>query len=446
MLTAHEVYGVGITTRPSSATRWMPGYLAAVLFTAMPALTLAESEAVEHREASESHQWADSFGGPDDVDNQLKANREKEPALFKQQPLEAWNNWKQEFAEDTGFQFNVDYNALDFEASDSLGDDSAASGVLRFYGKWEILGRGTNDTGSLIFKIENRDAYGGLPPSDFGFELGYVGLMNCCFNDQGARTTNLYWRQSFDDQRVVTYAGFLDVTDYTDVYAMASPWTGFSNLVFATGSATMGGLPDGAFGAMGAVWVSESVYVIGGIADANADPTDVFEGFDTFFDDFETFKNIDIHWTPKRDEVFFNNTHLSFYQIDSRKEAGTNSGYGVSLSLTRAVDNKFLPFIRGGWSKDGGSLLESSVSVGFGYQDQSVAGAGLFGLGLNWGRPNEDTFGAKLDDQYTAEVFYRGQILSGLQITPSIQLIADPALNPDEDFISVFGVRARAVF
>ena len=86
------------------------------------------------------------------------------------------------------------------------------------------------------------------------------------------------------------------------------------------------------------------------------------------------------------------------------------------------------------------------MSVGFGYQDQSVAGAGLFGMGLNWGRPNEDTFGAKLDDQYTAEVFYRGQILSGLQITPSIQLIADPALNPDEDFISVVGVRARAVF
>jgi len=409
-------------------------------------LCAATSTMVRGQEDGEGQRPADSVTGPDAVTNQLNTNREEKRALFTQQPLEAWHAWKQEFAEDTGFNFNIDYLAFYYNASDSLGDDTAASGVVRLYGKWDILGRGSNDTGSLVFKVENRDGYGDVPPQDFGAELGYVGLIHCCASDQGTRTTNLYWRQSWLDQRVVSYTGFIDITDYTDVYAMASPWTGFSNLVFATGSATMGGLPDGALGTMVAAWLSDSVYVIGGIADANSDPTDVFEGFDTFFNDFETFKNLDIHWTPRKEELFFNNLHLSFYQIDSRDDAGTNDGYGVSFSATRAVSNKFLPFIRGGWSKDGGSLLDASVSVGLGYQDQSVAGSGLFGIGLNWGRPNDDTFGADLDDQYTAEIFYRWQVLQGLQVTPSIQLITDPALNPDEDFISVVGVRTRLVF
>lgn len=389
---------------------------------------------------------ADSTTGPDAVENQLRSDQQDKPSFFTSEPLEPWRNWKREFAEDTGFSFSVDYIAFYYKASDSIGEDSAASGVLRTYGNWEILGRGTNDTGSIVFKFENRHAYGSVPPQEFGFELGYVGLIHCCASDQGTRTTNLYWRQSWLDQRVVNFTGFLDVTDYTDVYAMASPWTGFSNLVFATGSGTMGGLPDGALGTMLATWVSDSLYVIAGIADANADQTDVFEGFDTFFNDFETFKNVDIHWTPAKDQLLFNNLHVSFYQIDSREEADTNDGHGVSFSATSNLQNKFLPFIRGGWSKDGGSLLEASLSVGVGYQNQNISGAGLFGAGLNWGRPNEDTFGVDLDDQYTAEVFYRWQLLRGLQVTPSVQLVSNPALNPDDDFISIFGIRARLVF
>lgn len=426
------------------AARWFAVFLTAALITLQPGLSLAESG--EDQQAIDSSQREGAFTSPDSVGNLLSSNREEKSAFYGLRPFEPWREWKEKVHQNTGIQFNIDYNSLGFKASDSLGDDSAAGGVLRFYGKWLLTGGDTNDTGSLIFKVENRHAYGDLAPREYGFELGYVGVMNCCYSDQGTRGSNLYWRQSFNDQRVVTYAGFIDSTEFIDAYPLASPWTGFSNLVFATGSASIGGLPDGAMGAMAAVWVTDSVYVIGGITDANVDQTDFFRGFDTFFNDFETIKNIDIHWTPKREDLFFNNTHITFWQIDEAEEAGTNSGYGVAVSFTRAADNKFLPFIRGGWSKDGGSILEASLSVGFGYQDQDVSGAGLLGIGLNWGRPNEDTFGVELDDQYTAEVFYRWQILQDLELTPSIQLLVDPALNPDEDLITVVGLRARVVF
>jgi hypothetical protein len=43
----------------------------------------------------------------------------------------------------------------------------------------------------------------------------------------------------------------------------------------------------------------------------------------------------------------------------------------------------------------------------------------------------------------TAEVFYRIQLSQSLAITPDIQLIIDPALNPDDDSIFVAGLRMR---
>jgi len=48
-----------------------------------------------------------------------------------------------------------------------------------------------------------------------------------------------------------------------------------------------------------------------------------------------------------------------------------------------------------------------------------------------------------LDDQYTAEAYYRFQLLEMLAITPSVQFLVDPALDPDESAIWVFGLRVR---
>ncbi|MGB5717339.1 MAG: carbohydrate porin [Gammaproteobacteria bacterium] len=55
-------------------------------------------------------------------------------------------------------------------------------------------------------------------------------------------------------------------------------------------------------------------------------------------------------------------------------------------------------------------------------------------------------FGTDLDDQYTLEAYYRVQLSKELAITPSVQLLIDPALNPDEDRIWVGGVRTRLAF
>ncbi len=69
----------------------------------------------------------------------------------------------------------------------------------------------------------------------------------------------------------------------------------------------------------------------------------------------------------------------------------------------------------------------------------------LFGLGLNWSRPSETGVGPGLDDQYTMEAFYRLQLSQNFAITPDVQLLIDPALNPQEDRLWVIGLRGRLV-
>lgn len=387
---------------------------------------------------------ADSLLGPDAVQNQLRDDRADSPDLLEVDLLEGWRKFKAGVKEDIGLDFGFDYNALGFLATDSLGDNGSASGAFRFYGSWELIERNTPNTGSLVFKIENRHSYTDVAPTDFGFELGYDGLPNSVFSDQGWRATHLYWQQEFANGRGVGFIGVLDITDYTDVYALASPWTGFSNLAFQTGSGTIGGLPDGALGAMVGGFPSKHVYVVGSIADANADATDILGGFDTFFNEFETFKTLEIGWTPTQKLLFVDNAHLTFWQIDSRQEAGTPDGWGLNFSASGAIDNSWLVFLRGGWAQDGGSLFEGSISAGFGYQGKP--GRDLLGVGLNWSKPNSDTFGPGLESQFTAELFQRLDITEAIQVTPSVQVIVNPALNPDNDAIGIFGLRTRIIF
>jgi porin len=401
-------------------------------------------------EASATEEPADSdgrdrggFGGPDQVDQQITQDDESRGSLVERTLYDPYFDWKKGLQEKYGLSFGFDYSAALLASSDSPdgAEDRSASGMVRFFGSWDLVGRGTGNTGAIVWKVEHRHSFTDVSPKDFGFNLGYVGLFEPSFSDQHLRWTNLYWRQRFAEGRGTLLAGFLDPTDYLDVYALASPWTGFLNFAFSTGSATIPVPNDAALGLAGAAMLTENFFVIGGLTDRNADPTDPFDGFETFFEDHEYFRSIEVGWTPSHDRLYLDNAHVAFWHADERSEAGEPSGWGLNGSFSRYLDGGWLPFVRGGYAKDGGSLLQKSLSVGCGYQP--VPAGSLLGVGLNWGEPNEDTFGSGLRDQYTAEVFYRWQVTPRFAVTPDLQLLENPALDPDEDRIWVVGLRLR---
>ena len=68
------------------------------------------------------------------------------------------------------------------------------------------------------------------------------------------------------------------------------------------------------------------------------------------------------------------------------------------------------------------------------------------GIGLNWARPSVEAYGTALNDEYTAELYYRYQLTQLFSITPDIQYLVNPALNPDKGNVLVVGLRGRLSF
>ena len=370
------------------------------------------------------------FGGPDAV-----ANKMADDNL-------SLNEWRENLKEDHGFSFSLDYTGVVLSANETFSDSTGAGGIARAYGTWDLWNDGA---GTLIWKFEHRHAYGDTSPFDFSMgQMGYVGLQEPPFNDSDFRTQNLYWRQRLNGGRSTLLAGILDVTDYVDAFALASPWLHFMNFAFSTGSAAIGLPNDAAVGVAYGTMMTENFYVIAGITDTNGDPGKPFEGFDSFFGDNEYFTSVEIGWTSSQERIIFDNTHLTVWHKDRQVEAGINSGWGAAFSYSRYVSDKLMPFVRGAYADDGGTLLQKSLSLGVGYQTEAFSG--LLGLGLNWGEPNEDTFGPGLTDQYAIEAFYRVPVGDRFAVTADTQFIKDPALNPDTSTLWMFNVRARFVF
>jgi porin len=392
-----------------------------------------------------------SLGSPDAVENQMASDRAEKDVLYESRFLKPYFEWQADLKEKHGFSFGGDYSAVYLKADNSLPgtDDTASGGMVRFFGSWELLGRGTDTNGTLVYKVEHRHSYTDTTPNGFSIgSLGNVGVISPPFSDQEWRLTNLYWRQSWKQGRFVALAGFLDATDFVDIFALGSPWLHFTNFAFSTGAASISLPEDATLGLAGGAWLNDNVYVIGGFEDTNSIPTDPFEGFDTFFNDNEYFKHLEIGWTTAKERAYLDNLHLTLWHADERKEAGVKDGWGAVVSFTHSVGNRWLPFLRAGYAENGGSLLQKSVSAGVGYQPNPVGGAAgnLLGVGANWGQPNETVFGSDLDDQYAFELFYRLQVTKEIAITPDIQFLINPALNSDEDNIWIFGFRARLSF
>jgi porin len=385
-----------------------------------------------------------TLGGSEQVENRLDIDSNMVTPMFPSDFARGYFDWKDRIKKENGVGLGGDYSFAYLKASDSPGVDDAFSGMYRMFGTWEAVSDGKGNSGALIWKVEHRHAYGSnIPPGSLGFELGYAGIVLPPFSDQGTRLTNLYWRQRMKGGNLVFVGGFVDVTDYMDVYMLSSPWTGYFNFAFSTGSASIPVPTEGLGLALGG-YLNENLYMIAGFADSNSDPTHPGDGFNTFFSDREYFKHFEIGWNSTRETAFLNNVHLTLWHADERVAAATPNGWGANVSWSRSVNEHWITFVRGGYAKDGGSLLEKSLTAGLAYQ--TVPGGNQLGVAYNWGEPNESTWVPGLDDQHSLEAFYRIQLWKELAITPDIQYIRNPALNPGDNTLWVFGLRGRLAF
>ncbi|WP_103879693.1 carbohydrate porin [Vibrio hangzhouensis] len=394
---------------------------------------------------------ATDFGSPDSVDNTLKGK--PSPKL----------TWRELLEKERNLTFGIDYQALGLNATNPVegGVDNAASGIVRFYGSWNLVGLKSGNTGGLVWKVEHRHKYTDLSPKEFAFignvtptlpdGIGYVGMIGPAYSDQGARLTNLYWKQKLNQGRTSIMAGYLDTTDYVDTYALASPWTGFTNLAFSTGAGAIGLPDDGILGVAVGHMLTDNFYIIGGAADANGDSS---EPFGSFFEGSKLFTSIEFGWTASQEQIYTDNIHITAWNIDggTRHNLSTitlpdgsttysnEEGSGFNFSASYFATPQLMPFLRGGFSKGDVALYDSSISAGLGYFGLGNQTSNL-GFAVNWSKIN-DAFGSDLDDQFTSELFFNWAINDYIQLTPDIQYIKNPAFS-DKSSTWVMGLRFR---
>ena len=376
------------------------------------------------------------LGGPYSVRQQLEEDAKPKESSFTFPKINdvfaPWFEFKNEMKEKHYLTLGMDYNMLYQDASDSISDiDNAASGVARIYGKWILTGRDTKDTGTLVFKFENRHKINSqIPASMLGFEVGYNGITGLLFNDAGAIVGDMNWQQFFNKGTTGFIVGRYDPADYMDVLGYTNPWATFSNLSILVNSTIA--YTDYGLGAGMAQSFDDQWIIRASISDANANMTELkaFNKGSEFF----TFAQID--WVPNIDKRYTHNVHVTLWHIDERESLGTEESQGITFGSIWTFNDETMVFGRFGLSDGDAPLANKSFVAGFTHEMQR---SDMFGFGFSWEEPSS----RGLRDQYATEVFYRWQMGQHIAITPSIQWLKDPALAPDEDDIWVGGLRFR---
>ena len=135
---------------------------------------------------------------------------------------------------------------------------------------------------------------------------------------------------------------------------------------------------------------------------------------------------------------------IHFWHQDERKESGVPSSQGVTFVASRMFKDRFMPFVFGGVSDGAASQIEADLGggIGFAFNTAHRAARDVLGIGLNWGKPSNES----QREQYTTEAFYRFQLLPNIAFTLSAQYIKNPVASPTPDEVWLFGFRLRMTF
>ena len=384
------------------------------------------------------------FGGPNQPEVRRKLDRSATEAILDVNFLRPVSSIKDTVYDKVGLMWDLDYTVGFYSGNQRIGLNNASSGAFRFYGYWDLVRRKPGNIGGMVYKIEHRHKYSSIPPSDLADSVGYVGVINPDLDNSKFRLQNFYWRQRLLKSRLFFTIGFLDAPDFIDPYYFPDPFTHFSNDHFGAGASAIT-IPNGGYlGISASFWTTKWLYLSAGFGDLNANPKNAFKGFKSFFQQHQYFKYIEIGASSSKKFLYQENAHITFWHADKSDYLLTPAGWGLVASLSTLLRNKWAPFLRGAYSNKAGTLLSGSVSMGFGYRHTD--GGHLLGLAGAWGRPNPHTYQNEVivhRNQYLIEAFYRIQITGKLAFTPDFQLIFNPALNQNQDFIFVGGMRLR---
>jgi porin len=403
----------------------------------------AEDSGVTETGSSQSgFEDIETFGGPESVGARLKENDAIKESRFRfdglQRMLGPYFDWKRRVKDERGVAFGTSLYLLYQKASDSLPgeEDDALGHIFRYQGKCQ---RDNGNLGQLVWRLESRSQVGGFQaPGSLGGATGIRTLApGFAYNEKFEFDVPvLSWVQHFANGR----AGF-DVGRLAfDVYLDAFPFQTLSKGSLNRSSIYNPTMPTTGLGALGGVvkgFVSDNIWLGAQIYDANA-VNGEFD-FDTV-QEGEWIKAVEIGYTPSFEQRGTKRVQFTYWEKDARALAGTPKGDGWTVSAVSDLRDDMLAFVRFGHSDGGGGVAaEDAFSAGVQFTEDFDE---TWTIAVGWANPSSTTFGPGLDNETLIETSYKFQLSQNFSFTPNLQVVFNPAGNPSESSIWIFGLRA----
>jgi carbohydrate-selective porin OprB len=382
-----------------------------------------------------------SAGGDLEDDEQTRTGFLRRPTA-----LEPWFAWKQRIRQEHGFGFGGSWGVLwQSYSSTPIDEKNAVGSKLALNFSYDLWNRNMPDALTFAMAIEDRRPLGtDLPPLFAGLGAGSIVPTAATWSEFDLGITQAYIRQSLFKNRFQYTIGKIFAPTFVNPYPFFDGNRQFLNQQFSS-SPTIA-LPLRGFG-MVAAWYpgASGFYVKPGMFTPYSDDTgstisDFFNRNEYFYMLEAGFSGLAQSGTPinARGAMDVDNIHLTAWYRDALPD-GTPRAYGFAFNVNQRIGTDLMWYLRAGWSE--GWQADRAWSAGFGWRPAS-APSDLFGVGVGSTHPTSPF----LRTQTTAELFYRFHVTPNLAITPDVQAIFDPSLNPDKDTLWVFSLRARVVF
>ena len=362
-------------------------------------------------------------------------------------PLQPWLDFKQQvLLQQYGFMIGGSEGVLGQDYSNSLTNQHDSVGQkFTLNLAQQLLWRGTPNAFWIDAVIEDRGPVGTtFAPLQAGLQTGSSTATAPTWGNFNLGVTQLYVRQNLFDNHFQYTVGKIFAPNYVNPYPFFDDNRQYLNQLYTT-SVTIP-VPLRGFGAVAAWYPTDlGLYVKGGIYTVYSDDT----GFtaDSFFTKPAYFRHVELGWSATagngiplaaRGPMDVNNFSITLWNKDAEVN-GPPAARGVAFNANYLVQDNVMVFARGGWSD--GWQLDRNVSVGVGWRPFPEY-SDLLGVGAGWAHPAAPS----LRSQYVYEAFYRFQITPQLAITPDLQYIQNPTLNPGTSSLWIASLRARVTF
>ena len=396
----------------------------------------------------EHHERRGSGVAPDDITREFEWLEKSRDALFDNTAIDRLvNSWllkadrlKTASGLDLGFAYTLLYQRLT-DTRESHDPQQGAVGDLDIFGEWWPPGIARGKSGFIGFDIEFRSRFlTSSRPSDLGDSAGSLWETTNDFDTQDVSLVQLWWQRTFASDALFIRTGKIDQTDLFDVGSLKSADLFFTNFVFSENPAIAS--PDPGWGAAVQLDLDRGWYLVTGFGDANARRTSL--AANDFHEENDYFTAAEFGVTPHLAGLGKGHYQLMVWHTDgsaSRNEPDQPSGKGFALRFEQRIGGHVLPFATCARASGGATDVRQLVTAGVGLKGVFGSSNGIVGAALAWGQPEDRS----LRNQYVAELFYRIQLTQFVQLTPDVQLIAEPSRNRDNETIGVLGLRLRII-